>query len=101
MVRILRSNLHYEAAIHGVGRADNEREVDFIVERLGFRGELDKEWHELSGGFRLRFALARALVWKPKLLILDEPLANLDFITQQIVLNDLRHLTDSCGIRWQ
>lgn len=91
----LKSNLHFEATVHGVKGQDNEREVDFIVERLDLRDDLDKRWHELSGGFKLRFSLARALVWKPKLLILDEPLANLDFITQQVVLNDLRHLTDS------
>lgn len=91
----LESNLHYEAAIHGIRGADNRREIDYIVERLGLTNELDKRWHELSGGFKLRFALARALVWKPKLLVLDEPLANLDFIAQQIVLNDLRHLTNS------
>ena len=91
----LKSNLHYEAAFHGVRGADNEREVDFIVERLGLATELDKRWNELSGGYKLRFSLARALVWKPKLLVLDEPLANLDFIAQQVVLNDLRHLAGS------
>jgi ABC-2 type transport system ATP-binding protein len=91
----LRSNLHYEAAIHGVHGADNFQAVDYIVERLGLRNELDRRWPELSGGYQLRFALARALVWKPSLLILDEPLANLDPFGQQIVLNDLRQLADS------
>ena len=91
----LRSNLHYEAAVHGVRSPENEREVEYIIERLGLREHVDKRWNELSGGFKMRFALARALVWKPKLLVLDEPLANLDFVTQQIVLKDLRHLTDS------
>jgi ABC-2 type transport system ATP-binding protein len=91
----LRANLHYEAAIHGSRGADNRREVDYIAERLGLANELDKAWYELSGGYRLRFALARALVWKPKLLVLDEPLANLDFVAQQVVLKDLRHLSDS------
>lgn len=91
----LKANLHYEAAIHGIRSADNYREVDYIVERLGLTNQLDRRWHELSGGFRLRFALARALVWKPKLLVLDEPLANLDFVAQQVVLNDLRNLTNS------
>jgi ABC-type multidrug transport system ATPase subunit len=91
----LKSNLHYEAAIHGIRGADNEREVDYIVERLGLGDELDKGWRELAGGFKLRFALARALVWKPKLLVLDEPLANLDFTGQQIVLKDLRNLTNA------
>jgi ABC-type multidrug transport system ATPase subunit len=91
----LKSNLHYEAAIHGIRGADNEREVDYIVERLGLGDELNKRWRELAGGFKLRFALARALVWKPKLLVLDEPLANLDFTGQQVVLKDLRNLTNS------
>jgi ABC-type multidrug transport system ATPase subunit len=91
----LRSNLHYEAAIHGVPAADNVDAVEYIVERLGLRDELDRRWTELSGGFQLRFALARALVWRPRLLILDEPLANLDPFVQQIVLSDLRHLADS------
>jgi ABC-2 type transport system ATP-binding protein len=91
----LKSNLHYEAAIHGILGTDNEREVDFIVERLGLTNELGKRWHELAGGFKLRFALAKALVWKPKLLVLDEPLANLDVLAQQVVLSDLRHLADS------
>jgi ABC-2 type transport system ATP-binding protein len=91
----LRSNLHYEAATHGLSAAENARAVDYIVERLGLAEHLNKRWTELSGGFQLRFALARALVWKPRLLILDEPLANLDPFTQQIVLSDLRHLADS------
>ena len=91
----LKSNLHYEAAIHGIRGADNEREVNYIVERLGLGDELNKRWRELAGGFKLRFALARALVWKPKLLVLDEPLANLDFTGQQVVLKDLRNLTNS------
>jgi len=56
---------------------------------------LEKRWKELSGGFKLRFALACALVWKPKLLIIDEPLANLDFKAQQVVLRDLRNLAES------
>ena len=94
----LKSNLHYTASVHGLRGAENRREVEYIVERLGLANELHKSWNELSGGFRLRFALGRAMVQKPKLLILDEPLANLDFETQEIVLEDLRQLTSSI---WQ
>ncbi|MEM8934101.1 MAG: ATP-binding cassette domain-containing protein [Acidobacteriota bacterium] len=93
--RSLRNTLHYEAAIHDLRATENEREVDYIVERLSLFDELDKRWRELSGGTKLRFALARALVWKPKLLILDEPLANLDFKAQQTLLQDVRHLASS------
>ncbi len=86
----LKENLHLEATIHGIKGKENEKEVEFIIHRLGLEKYCDRAWNELSGGFKLRFALAKALVWRPKVLILDEPLANLDPKAQLIVLNDLR-----------
>jgi ABC-2 type transport system ATP-binding protein len=91
----LRGNLHYAAATHGILGQQNIRDVEYIVERLDLAEHINKRWKELSGGFRLRFALAAALVWKPKLLVLDEPLASLDFKAQLTVLRDLRDLADS------
>ncbi|MEL6634473.1 MAG: ABC transporter ATP-binding protein [Bacteroidota bacterium] len=91
----LEDNLAYEAAVHGIRGAANRDAVNYIVHRLGLSQHLDRKWKELSGGFKLRFALARALVWQPKLLIIDEPLANLDINTQLIVLNDLRSMASS------
>lgn len=91
----LRDNLHYEAAIHGLRGEVNEQEVEYIVERLGLVAHLDKSWSQLSGGFKLRLALARALVWKPKLLLLDEPLANLDVKAQQVILTDIHDIAKS------
>ncbi|HEX2829920.1 MAG TPA: ABC transporter ATP-binding protein [Burkholderiales bacterium] len=91
----LRATLHFEAAIHGIRGADNEREVNFIVERLGLGEHLDKKWNQLSGGYKLRFALARALVWKPRVLIMDEPLANLDVKAKNVLLQDVRELASS------
>jgi ABC-2 type transport system ATP-binding protein len=91
----LRDSLHYAAATHGILGPQNIREVEYIIERLDLAEHIEKRWKELSGGFRLRFALAAALVWKPKLLILDEPLASLDFEAQLTVLRDLRDLADS------
>jgi ABC-type multidrug transport system ATPase subunit len=91
----LYDNLAYEAALRGIRGEENRRAVDFVVERLNLAEHLEKRWSQLSGGFKLRFALARALVWKPKLLLLDEPLANLDFKAQQVILRDLRDLAAS------
>ncbi|MGK7940362.1 MAG: ATP-binding cassette domain-containing protein [Crocosphaera sp.] len=92
---LLVDNLHFAAAIHGIKGKDNEDEVDFIVWRLGLDKYRNATWNEISGGFKMRFALAKALVWHPKLLVLDEPLANLDVNTQQLFLQDLRYLADS------
>jgi ABC-2 type transport system ATP-binding protein len=91
----VRENLHFEAVLHGLKGKKNELEVNFILERLGLTADEDKTWDELSGGFKLRFALAKALVWKPALLVMDEPLANLDIMAQMVVLNDIKALAHS------
>ncbi|MBK7873546.1 MAG: ABC transporter ATP-binding protein [Saprospiraceae bacterium] len=91
----LLDNLKYEAAMHGIKGETNRKAVNYIVQRLGLSPYLDNSWQQLSGGYKLRFVLAKALVRKPQLLILDEPLANLDIKTQITVLTDLQNLAKS------
>lgn len=91
----LRDNLSVEATLHGLTGKENILRVDFILERLGLTEFINRRWHELSGGYKLRFALAKALVWKPPFLVLDEPLANLDMASQMVVLQDLKELVKS------
>ncbi|MFK7926147.1 MAG: ATP-binding cassette domain-containing protein [Bacteroidia bacterium] len=91
----LKENLHFTAAIHGIRGVENEEQVDFIIHRLGLTQYEDALWSEISSGYKLRFELARALVWNPALLIIDEPLANLDINTQEVFLQDLRYLASS------
>lgn len=88
-------NLHYTAAVHGVYGRENEEEVEFILHRLDLYRYRNNKWKELSGGYRMRFELARALIWRPRLLILDEPLAHLDINTQLLFLQDLKDLSQS------
>lgn len=88
----LREVLLYEASRHGILGEDCELQVNFIVQRLGLADYIDLQWNQLSGGFKLRFELAKALVWKPTFVILDEPLANLDVSAQLTILNDLKNL---------
>ncbi|HXU29631.1 MAG TPA: ABC transporter ATP-binding protein, partial [Thermoanaerobaculia bacterium] len=92
---LLEANLHFHAAVRGIKGQANRDRVEFILHRLGLESYRKARWGEISGGFQMRFELAKALVARPKLLILDEPLAPLDVNTQQVFLQDLRDLADS------
>ena len=91
----LLDNLRFFASIHGIKGKENEKRIDYILFRLGLDKYRDLKWTEISSGYRLRFELAKMLLWKPKLLILDEPLSNLDINAQQLFLQDLRFFTFS------
>ena len=62
---------------------------------MGLDPYRDAGWGEIAGGFKTRFELAKALVWDPRLLILDEPLAPLDVNTLGQFLKDLRGYASS------
>lgn len=83
-------NLHFNATIHGITGATNKKYIDQLVKDLGLWEYRLLDWSELSGGYKMRFELAKVLAGKPKILILDEPLANLDIKAQANFLNDLR-----------
>lgn len=92
---ILEENLYLHAALRQLTGRANEDEVEFILHRLGLETYRKARWDEISGGFQMRFELAKALVGRPRLLILDEPLAPLDINTQQVFLQDLRDIANS------
>jgi ABC-2 type transport system ATP-binding protein len=92
---LLKDNLHFSAAIYGVKNEANNVMVDFMLERLDLTPYAHLNWNQISSGYRTRFELARKLLQKPRLLILDEPLANLDINAQQSILTDLRFMAKS------
>jgi ABC-2 type transport system ATP-binding protein len=89
----VRDYLQFTVSAKGIYGKENNIAVDYIIERLGLKEYEDYDWNELSGGYQMRFELARMLVWKPKLLLLDEPLAHLDINAQAIFLKDLEDLS--------
>ena len=90
---MLKDNLHFSASIAGIHGYANEVMVDFMMERLSLGNYAALNWSQISSGYRTRFELARILLQKPQLLILDEPLANLDIKAQQTILTDLKYMT--------
>lgn len=91
----LKDNLHFSAALVGVKGEWNTLLVDFMLERFGLTQFAHLTWNQISSGYRTRFEIARILLKRPKVLILDEPLANLDINAQQTLLTDLKFLTKS------
>lgn len=91
----LLSNLQFTASSYGLKGEENECTVQLVIARMGLRKYRDYKWRNLSSGYKMRFELARALLRKPKLLLIDEPLANLDILAQQIVLDDFRDIARS------
>lgn len=86
---MLKDNLHFSAAIAGIHGDQNDLMVNFLLERLNLSSYAELTWNQISSGYRTRFEIARILLQKPRLLILDEPLANLDINAQQTILTDL------------
>ena len=80
-----------------IGRRNLPHEVDTIIERVGLGKFSNALPHHLSGGMAQRAALARALVNRPALLLLDEPLGALDAFTRMAMQDELRGLVRSRG----
>lgn len=73
---------------------ERRRRSDAMLEIMRISGLRNRRPRELSGGERQRVALARALVTEPSVLLLDEPLAALDFSTKSRIIDDLRAWND-------
>ncbi|MGV3611831.1 MAG: ATP-binding cassette domain-containing protein [Fluviicola sp.] len=91
----LKSNLKFTASQYGILGEENELLVLMYIIRFGLWSFRNYKWNELSSGYKMRFELARTFLRKPKLLLLDEPLANLDVLAQQLILEDLKLMAAS------
>ncbi len=92
-------NIDYPLYLLGVPAAERRRRVQQALERVGLAGLGSHKPDQLSGGQRQRVAIARAIVKSPRLVIADEPTANLDAQTaSQIValMRTLAHRDGTC-----
>lgn len=76
--RTVTENVGYGLKLRGVGASEIGQRVQSILQRLGLGDLGDRYPDQLSGGQQQRAALCRALVYEPRVLLLDEPLSNLD-----------------------
>ena len=94
----VRRNVAFGLEERRLPRAEVERRVDAALERVGLAALGDRKPSQLSGGQQQRVAVARTIAIEPKILLLDEPLSNLDAKLRVQVRRELRDLQQRLGI---
>ncbi|MDR6287531.1 MULTISPECIES: ABC transporter ATP-binding protein [Inquilinus] len=82
----------------GTRRAEAEAVADDMLRRVGLARVADQYPHTLSGGMKQRAAIARALVLRPAVLLMDEPFAALDAMTRRRMQEELLALCEETGV---
>ncbi|MFF9770974.1 ABC transporter ATP-binding protein [Streptomyces sp. NPDC014636] len=91
------ANVAFGLRMHGVGKSERDGEVGQLLKLVGLPGAARRAVASLSGGEQQRVALARALAPRPRLLMLDEPLGQLDRSLRERLVVELRELFGRLG----
>src|SRR5215470_9526383 len=91
------ANVAFGLEMQGVGRAEREARVGEALALVGLAGLAERYPRRMSGGQQQRVALARALVIRPRILLLDEPLSNLDAKLREEMQIELRQIQRTLG----
>jgi putative ABC transport system ATP-binding protein len=87
-----RENVEFVMQVQGVGAAERKQRSMKILQEVGLEGMEDRRPAQLSGGQQQRVAVARAIVSQPKLVLADEPTANLDSKSMEKLMSHFREL---------
>ena len=91
-------NVHLPLKLRGISKSAARPQIMAALATVGLQDFAGAYPRELSGGMKMRVSIARALVTKPKLLLMDEPFAALDEITRQKLNDDVLNLWKETGI---
>src|SRR6478672_7220344 len=91
-------NLLYHAALHGIDRREARLRAAEVLARIGLADRADSKVRDLSGGQMRRLEIARALLHRPRLLLLDEATVGLDVKARAGILDHVRRLVTEQGI---
>nr|WP_252736033.1 ATP-binding cassette domain-containing protein [Aestuariibacter sp. A3R04] len=94
----VKQNLSYFAALHGIAPHNALSHINGLLEQLDLTAKLNTKIRNLNGGHRRRVELARCLIHKPKLLLLDEPTVGLDIASRQLISEVVQTLAHSQGV---
>ena len=95
--RTVRENVEFGMEMTGVAAAERGPRAQEMIELVGLTGFEDRYPSELSGGMRQRVAIARTLVMRPEIILMDEPFGALDEQTRLILGEELVRIQEAAG----